>query len=97
MDPLLPRTFTVARFVIQDRFGSVPGFMTAPYPLMRAGVHLPGITSDFQYIDFLLDTGATVTTVAAITALTPLGVPVEWFAQLTGVIAPEPVGGVGGL
>jgi len=82
--------------VIQGRFGLITGLALRPYPLIRVGVGLPGITSGIQYLEFILDTGAMVTSISAVSALTPLGVPVPWFTAPTGIVARESLGGVGG-
>ena len=60
------------RVVITGRFGL--NFIL-PMPVVRVSVHLPGITSDYVALDFLLDTGAPNTTVHPRDATVNLGIP----------------------
>lgn len=43
-------------------------------PVVRVSLHLPGITTDFVAIDFLVDTGATDTYLHPLDALTRIGI-----------------------
>lgn len=82
--------------MIPGRFGVIAGVTLRPFPLVRVGVSLPGITAGFQYLQFILDAGAMVTSVSAATAMTPIGVPLRWFATPMGIVASERLQGVGG-
>ncbi len=57
---------------------------------------MPGITTSLKYLEFILDTGAMVTIIPAMSALTALDIPQRWFAMPTGVVSRESLGGVGG-
>ena len=45
-----------------------------PMPVVRASLHLPGITSSFVALDFLLDTGATSTCLHPQDAIVRVGI-----------------------
>jgi hypothetical protein len=65
-------------------------------PYVRVGLLLPGITTSEAYVSFLVDTGAMVTCLAPVTAVSPVGMPIDWFVRPHHVLAREPVSGIGG-
>lgn len=57
----------------------IPGFFDAAYitptPFVRVGVFLPGITTNWARVHFLLDTGASTTCLHPTDAVAHLGIP----------------------
>ena len=67
-----------------------------PLPKCRVGVFIPGITDDWVFIEFIVDTGASTTCIHPIDAIGRLDIDPQALADEHTWLHPEPYGGSGG-
>jgi hypothetical protein len=67
-----------------------------PVPKVRIALLLPGAMTSFAVVDFLVDTGAMVTTLSPLDAASPLGIDPSRLAELLPSATPSSIRGVGG-
>lgn len=67
-----------------------------PVPMVRAALFLPAFTSDWVSVDFLLDTGASVTSLHPIDAVSKVGIDPIRLASPGFLPDTEQHGGIGG-
>lgn len=81
--------------MIQGFFQPPPGGL-AGIPRLTVGVYLPTISRQWADVSFLIDTGATATSLGPVDAVTHVGIP--WLALIRPNLWPdhEDFGGIGG-
>ena len=79
--------------MISGRFGLD---FVIPMPIVKVSVHLPGITAEFEAVDFLIDTGSVGTYLHPYDAKARLGIDADLLADANLWPARRPTRGVGG-